>query len=179
MPCATGFDEECINPDLEKLVCCCGGQHTNAHLEDLQNARTGPVKANEDVTDPQSTGRKRAAVLYPIEEGMACEWLALKFAGGGRFPIIGCPGGVATNRHHGPDKNTLNNSEGNVHRVCVDCHNRWHTRNDLVFTELFGTDQWAPHDGTTKATMEEILSSEVYWNTVPSQRKVEEEDGQP
>lgn len=33
-------------------------------------------------------------------------------------------------RHHGPDKNTLNNEQGNVHRICHFCHNTWHAVND-------------------------------------------------
>lgn len=50
--------------------------------------------------------------------------------GGGEFPIQGCSDGVQLNRHHGPDKNTLNNEPGNVHRICAHCHNRWHAKND-------------------------------------------------
>lgn len=33
-------------------------------------------------------------------------------------------------RHHGPDKNTLNNDPGNVHRICHWHHNNWHALND-------------------------------------------------
>lgn len=162
-------------PDTELWICCCGGANSNAHVEDNPRERTGPIKADEDITDPKSTGRKRAAVLYPITEGMLCEWASLKNAGGGQFPIVGCPGNIAVARHHGPDKNTLNNEQGNVHRICEHCHNRWHTRNDPVFEESFGTSLWQSHDSSTVATMEEVLQSEVYWNTIPSQRRVEDE----
>jgi len=121
--------------------------------------------------DPVSTGRKRAAEMYPINSGMACEWANLKKAGGGVVPIVGCIGRAATDRHHGPDKNTMNNAEGNVHRICAFCHNAWHGVNDPFYgprpdhTLPFipsgskGED-WVDHDGTTKATTEEILQAE-------------------
>jgi hypothetical protein len=43
---------------------------------------------------------------------------------------MGCISGLQRARHHGPDKSTLNNEVGNVHRICDYCHNRWHTLND-------------------------------------------------
>jgi len=165
IPCVTGFHWEC--PSLQGDNCCCD---SSGPLGITQNKRGGPVKFDEDVTDPQSTGRKRAAVAYPLEEGMTCEWSSLKYAGGGSFPIIGCPGHKATNRHHGPDKNVLNNSEGNVHRICAFCHNRWHARNDPLYQEVFGTDQWKTHDPETRATQAEVLESELFWQTTPAQR---------
>lgn len=88
------------------------------------------AKSDETVRDPASTGRKRAAALYPITDGAICEWSRLALAGGGKYPIVGCVGGKQENRHHGPDKNTLNNAEGNVHRICAHCHNLWHHLND-------------------------------------------------
>lgn len=88
------------------------------------------TKEDSEVKDAHSTGRKRAAVLYPIEDGAICEWSRLSNAGGGKHPIVGCVNNPATNRHHGPDKDTLNNSEGNVHRICTHCHNLWHYLND-------------------------------------------------
>jgi hypothetical protein len=121
--------------------------------------------------DPVSTGRKRAAEMYPITSGMACEWAYLKQAGGGFVPIFGCIGRAATDRHHGPDKNTMNNAKGNVHRICAFCHNTWHGANDKFYgtrpahtlpfvpTGKMG-EEWADHDGVTKATTEQILQAE-------------------
>lgn len=94
-------------------------------------------KPDSAVTDQQSTGRKRAAKLYPLDEEADCEWKGKKAQGGGDKPIDGClpwewPDGKCKqlNRHHGPDKNTLNNEPGNVHRIGPRCHNRWHSKND-------------------------------------------------
>lgn len=90
-----------------------------------------PVKENPDeIRDKHSTGRKRAAMLYPISENSPCEWKSQTNCGGGKFPIIGCIDGKQQHRHHGPDKNTLNNAPSNVHRICDDCHNIWHSQND-------------------------------------------------
>ncbi len=161
--CLAGYCWECLS--LEGNSCCCGLG------PGIPIQRGGPTKADEDVTDPKSTGRKRAAVLYPINEGMICEWAQLKAACGGKFPIIGCAGNPATHRHHGPDKNTLNNEQGNVHRICVHCHNRWHTLNDPVYEEFFGTEHWLPHDPDTKATVLEIAANEARWS---SGRKLQE-----
>lgn len=93
---------------------------------------------NKDASllDPQSTGRKRAAQLFPLDREADCEWAQLEKAGGGKQPIIGCAkrhpfvAGKQRSRHHGPDKNTLNNEPGNVHRICHECHNLWHALND-------------------------------------------------
>jgi hypothetical protein len=52
--------------------------------------------------------------------------------GGGPFPVtFGCDN-LQSHRHHGPDKNTMNNSDGNVHRICAVHHNNWHAQNDGV-----------------------------------------------
>lgn len=166
IPCVLGFHWECDEED-----CCCGNTLISATGG---NKRGGPAKSDEEVTDPGSTGRKRAAVLYPITDDMVCEWAGLKSACGGVFPIVGCVGdpvrNKATHRHHGPDKNTLNNSEGNVHRICVFCHNRWHTLNDPAYGDLKTLPDAIPHDPDTKATVEEILANEVMWQ----KRKVKE-----
>lgn len=87
-------------------------------------------KPDAAVLDVKSTGRKRAAVAFPLDPTLFCEWRGLANCGGGKFPIIGCINGHQQARHHGPDKNTLNNTVGNVHRICHNCHNIWHTRND-------------------------------------------------
>lgn len=72
---------------------------------------------------------------------------------------MGCLDGKQQARHHGPDKNTLNNDTGNVHRICHQCHNRWHARNDEGYV-------WGavlnPHSPTT-ATKEEIMLEDIKW----------------
>lgn len=129
--------------------------------------------------DPLSTGRKRAAKEAPIEPGEICEWLGLRYAGGGVHPVIGCFGNDAASVHHGPDKNVINNEVGiNIHRICHVCHNRWHTLND----EFYGTRPPAdepfiplgsnclPHDAETKASPELMTMHEVYWKTPAKKR---------
>jgi hypothetical protein len=169
--CAAGIHWECYDPlaNNPDTFCCC----PNLSSTDLttaireQNKRGGQTKVNEDVTDPKSTGRKRAAVLYPLDSDEQCEWKELKSAGGGKYPIIGCIDGKQKNRHHGPDKDTLNNDEGNVHRICPHCHNRWHTKNDPDYDPK--SEDCKVHDPETKATPEELVRNEMYWST----RKVE------
>lgn len=101
------------------------------------------------MADPESTGRKRAAKAIPDEQlsGMICEWALLKEAGGGQFPIRGCHGNKATDRHHGPDKNTLNNERRiNLHAICSFCHNEWHAKNDSTYEGVRPKDDtpWVP-----------------------------------
>ena len=90
-------------------------------------------KRDAAIRDPESTGRKRAARMYPLDRNEKCEWADASPEnpkGGGTNPItVGCVKNQE-NRHHGPDKNTLNNEEGNVHRICSLHHNRWHAAND-------------------------------------------------
>ena len=134
-------------------------------------------KEDKLVSDVKSTGRKRAVQVKPILPGMKCEWLGLKNSGGGLHPIVGCLDNDATNVHHGPDKNTLNNKPSNLHAICATCHNRWHTRNDGTYPEENIGETWvpigeySPHDPTTRFTPEEFLASEVYWNTPVAERK--------
>lgn len=98
--------------------------------ETEQPERGRPVKSPEDIKDRHSTGRKRAAVLFPIFADEACEWRSLSNCGGGKYPIIGCVDGKQQHRHHGPNKDPLRNNPGNVHRICDNCHNIWHSQND-------------------------------------------------
>lgn len=191
--CRAGFHAECMEIwHYEDMVCCCGGGVSfdsagNVRVEG--EASTADVLGGEevdggyiseyegrkslgDVRDPLSTGRKAAAVKFPIEPGMRCEWAGLKAAGGGIAPVVGCIGRPASDRHHGPDKNTMNNAVGNVHRICDHCHNTWHALNDPgygerpIHTQPFiprgvkGVD-WYDHDPDTKATTEEVLEAEA------------------
>jgi len=163
--CGAGFHEEC-----ESKPCCCSSAVNELILEVLdeddhwrKKRRKG--KRNATLKDQQSTGRKRAAKLFPLEISSPCEWRNLRNAGGGKYPIVGCRTGLQQARHHGPDKNTLNNNEGNVHRICHTCHNRWHARNNA---EYVAGEIPNKHDQGTLATMEEWLEAEMYFaNHVP------------
>ena len=131
------------------------------------------LKDASEMKDALSSGRKRAAELIPTEqlETMICEWALLKEAGGGVYPIKGCHGNKATNRHHGPDKNTLNNErKKNLHAICAFCHNEWHAKNDGTYSGDRPEDDtpWLPsgdyklHDPSgPKMTVKEALLNEL------------------
>lgn len=136
--CGRGLHFEC------GTTCCCKSNQTNEPTEDnLDFVGFTDSPSFKEVEDKKpkdterdvsvSAGRKEAADLYPIEEGMVCEWARLANCGGGLFPIVGCIGNAAEHRHHGPDKKTTNNRPGNVHRICTPCHNLWHARNNAVY----------------------------------------------
>lgn len=130
------------------------------------------------LSEPTSTGRKRAKDMYPTPIGHVCEWAGLAAAGGGVEPIVGCLGSPATDLHHGPDKNTLNNArvsdgtsdwEQNVHLICSRCHNAWHGANNKYYeprnkqeridkqaTPWVPTQEYKQHDGETKADRETL-----------------------
>ena len=168
--CAVGCHWECIKP--VDFLCCCGpvGDSTTEPV-------TGYKKDPTEMIDPLSTGRKEAARLKPITEGFICEWDGLLNAGGGAVPIVGCMGNLAKHIHHGPDKDTTNNSNLNLHRVCSKCHNRWHTLNDEHYGNRppagtpFVPEKYVEHDPTTKATNEVTFASELWWNTKSKNRK--------
>lgn len=160
--CAVGYHFECpsnIDP------CCCE-QTIDIVGSPVLSERGRPKLPVDQITDVKSTGRKEAAVRFPIEKGMPCEWRLLKHAGGGVKPIIGCINGIAQARHHGPDKNTLNNSTDNVHRICHKCHNRWHAANDVYYPSERPTGgtpylpvgkEYLPHDSSTKVNPLETI----------------------
>lgn len=102
------------------------------------NAARQPRSTKRDAAlkDQQSTGRKRAAKLYPLDREAPCEWANIEKAGGG-ITIRGCETGKQQARHHGPDYNTLNNEPGNVHRICHHCHRKWHEANDPTKDENY------------------------------------------
>jgi hypothetical protein len=152
--CGRGFHSECD-------VGC-----TNCHDKEdkiIHSFHTGgrgaPTKDPESVTDRHSTGRKRAAQLYPIFKDKPCEWQGKKNCGGGS-PIIGCINGLQRDRHHGPVKDTLRNEPGNVHRICKHCHNRWHAVNDPIYNEEeYNT---KPHSPELAEELE-LLANEAQW----------------
>jgi len=105
-----------------------GDLTTGSHPRKRTSERT---KNDQQLKDPHSTGRKRAVTLHGhADPTQPCEWQGKANCGGGHFPILGCMSGVQENLHHGPDKNTLNNERSNIHKICSQCHNRWHTLND-------------------------------------------------
>jgi hypothetical protein len=155
--CGRGFHEECYNDD-------CRNCHSNEEQRLIKSVTaTGsvgaPIKDPESVKDRHSTGRKRAAMQYPIFKDQPCEWQRQKNCGGGT-PIVGCVNGMQIDRHHGPVKDTLRNEPGNVHRICKHCHNRWHAVNDPIYDEEEYNK--LPHS-PEEATELELLANEAYW----------------
>lgn len=179
LPCSAQWHFECVDIQIQAegeltvgFLCCCSENNGPTVITPTPEAPNGrKLKDAESVRDITSTGRKRAAQVKPIEAGMVCEWAGLKYAGGGVLPIIGCAGNLATNIHHGPDKNTLNNEWENLHRICATCHNRWHEQNDPFYGErpqdgtafLPLSGEMKPHDPETKATEQEIADYEKKW----------------
>lgn len=108
-------------------------RRTSSRVESGRSSITRGGKRDATLKDQQSTGRKRAARLYPLDSNAACEWQGKSNCGGGKSPILGCSLGKQQARHHGPDKSTSNNEEGNVHRICHACHNRWHAANNAEY----------------------------------------------
>jgi hypothetical protein len=128
--------------------------------EEAEEVEHRTYKDDSALKDQQSTGRKRAAKLFPLDETALCEWAGKKNCGGGQKPITGCLGNLQVARHHGPDKNTLNNEVGNVHRICATCHNRWHTLND----EGYDWTTIQPRHEPVEATILDVSESEEFWS---------------
>lgn len=177
--CQIGAPKECCRPNgkhcsekIKQLVVKKGKIKSDSSADKLPGVKGRSLKIDAEVTDVLSTGRKRAAILLPDispkNTEVICEWAGLKYAGGGKNPIIGCTGNPATNRHHGPDKNTLNNSRENprnLHAICAKCHNRWHAKNDIEYKdfveEIGGPEKLPAHDMETRATEEELVNNEL------------------
>lgn len=142
--------------------------------------------STEDIgtlVDPKSTGRKRQARMYPIAKGTACEWAGKKIVLLGlNVVVIGCINSPATDLHHGPDKNTLNNEKRtwgdgvgdheNTHVICSDCHNSLHAKHDPLYPEYDRVAQqaepWMPEGveygieyELLDATPEELFAEEL------------------
>lgn len=127
----------------------------------------------------QGGGRKVATKLFPLDRSKPCEWQGLANCGGGDFPIVGCPAGIESTqvaRHHGPEKNVQNNSEGNVHRICAVCHNRWHAKNDPNYDWNAGF--WSPHNPRPQ-TPEEARDQMLSWmkTQATKKRRMERQNG--
>lgn len=188
-------------------ICCCFGESaflavpsptagakSPAEIREAISKRGGPTKDPSDYKDGRSAGRKQAAVLRPINPGDMCDWAGLKFAGGGVIPIIGCRGNTVSpvkiaaealphypgHRHHGPDKNTLNNSPDNLSVVCTECHSRWHALNNPYYDsvrpepgiEYLPLADYVGLDKETKATEQDHIWNDTYWNLTQRQREL-------
>lgn len=157
-----------------------------------------PLLDPDKITDVLSTGRKRAAAIMPFLQGQVCGWAGLKHAGGGVVPIVGCQGNEIADvktteearlrgadevghRHHGPDKNVLNNTPGvNLHGVCTPCHTRWHALNDPHYDADGRPDQadmpflpvepYYLHDAQTVFTDEDYELVEQWWDLPVKER---------
>jgi hypothetical protein len=127
-------------------------------------------KNDANLKDPHSTGRKRAVTLHGhADSSQDCEWRGLANCGGGRFPILGCTDGVQENLHHGPDKNTLNNERSNIHKICSQCHNRWHALNDPGY-------EWDGHHelhSPRKPEEVDLVLDSMRWKTAVPKAKEE------
>lgn len=142
LACVVGVFEECHNPreveGAEGFIIPCAVWlneiDSPVRVEKERNPVGRPLIDPADSKDPLSAGRKRAAALHPILEGMRCEWAGLRHAGGGLFPLVGCDGHLLKAKgkhegnlwqgdlHHGPDKNVFHNTPGvNLHAICNQC----------------------------------------------------------
>lgn len=174
--CAAGLHSSCIPPCR-----CKDNNHDYSYKEsnepetqesdnsDSRYSRTYLVggrrsgKRDAVLKDQQSTGRKRAARLYPLNREAPCEWQGKSNCGGGPKPIVGCQNGLQEARHHGPDKSVSNNEVGNVHRICHSCHYRWHAANDDTYdwnkTEIYVHN---PREQTEKEKEESVMAQLKY-----------------
>lgn len=123
----------CVEEALEGKNCCCEGEgFVGEPIKQLLSTRRGRphITDGSKLADVLTTGRHRAAVRISKEYLAAqhvCSWAGLAAAGGGVVPIIGCPGNIATDRHHGPNKSVLDNDDNyvdfghNLHAICRYC----------------------------------------------------------
>lgn len=198
LACVVGLFEMCANPretEEEGFIIPCAVWLNEIlepeRVEKERNPIGRPLSAPEDIKDVTSTGRKRAAALHPILDGMRCEWAGLMHAGGGVFPIVGCSGHTLKAKgkhegnvwqgdlHHGPDKNVLHNTPGvNLHAICNQCHKRWHELNDPTYSSKrpAAGSVWTPdgeyygHDPITASTEDDRLLNEQWWSIPVDER---------
>lgn len=163
--CGRGFHEECYSTCKK---CHPKKKRPENGTVSLVEAYKKRGKTAKDLKDAKSTGRKRAAELYPLDPSAACEWQGKKNCGGGRYPIIGCYDGTQQHRHHGPVKDTTRNQEGNVHRICTSCHNHWHELNDLNYDAQ--ANGLLPHDPEPAST-DEIVKNALEWSSGAIKKK--------
>jgi hypothetical protein len=127
--------------------CCCDdGTIDSEATESESTVQQNPKGRIRREGVSVSAGRKRAAADYEIDPELPCDWRGKVNCGGGFTPIPGCVVGFQTDRHHGPDKNTTNNAEENVHLICKPCHNLWHRRNDPLYANVKCPEGILSHD---------------------------------
>lgn len=133
-------------------------------------------KSGRNAGDSQSSGRKQAAKLYPLDPDAPCEWSGKANVGGGNYPILGCLEGKQQARHHGPEKNVQNNESGNVHRICHYCHYRWHAANDPTYDWNAGV--WPAHNPRPLTEAEQKSQSIDYMRylTTTKRSRLKEQD---
>jgi hypothetical protein len=165
VPCGRGFHRECLtkckkcHPEANVPPAELEDKDSDNALADQQeDSPRKPKKSN--LKDPKSTGRKRAARLYPITPGDPCEWRGKKNCGGGLRPIVGCYEGNQQHLHHGPIKDTVRNELGNVHRICTSCHVHWHELNDLIYVQA--DYELLPHN-PVEASDQELIQNTLEW----------------
>ena len=155
LACGRGFHAEC---ERGCSKCHVTIQEATKSIS-IGSGKGAPIKDPDTIQDRLSTGRKRAAKLYPIYKAQPCEWRGKKNCGGGT-PIVGCLKGFQQDRHHGPVKDPLRNEPGNVHRICKFCHNRWHVVNDPLYdAEAYDETVHDPQP----ATEDELILNEMQW----------------
>src|SRR4051794_24415048 len=96
--CALCEECECCNPLSRKSVAGVGIPPASDSLRKSETSESGGKRSRvgnvykqpDEVRDPKSTGRKRAAVLFQIDKSEACDWAGLANCGGGKLPIVGC-----------------------------------------------------------------------------------------
>lgn len=159
LSCGRGFHDEC---EIGCVTCHADQVQLIKSFKTSNSIAAGegaPIKDQQNIKDRLSTGRKRAAMLYPLFRDQPCEWQGKKNCGGGQ-PIIGCINGLQQHRHHGPVKDPVHNELGNVHRICNNCHSRWHAVNDPVYNEEeYKNTRHQPED----AEEMELLANEAKW----------------
>ncbi len=155
--CGRGFHSEC---DIGCNDCHGTRDRAVKSISTVGDGRGAPLKEPEDVKDKFSTGRKRAAYLWPLFRDKPCEWQGKKNCGGGKHPIVGCIDGLQQARHHGPVKQVLRNEPGNVHRICHTCHNRWHANNDPDYDEE--ANELLKHSPESAEELE-LIANEAHW----------------
>lgn len=185
--CARHLHEECEYDECPVCEICNPKLLINIEIVHKSKQESHYDK-NKEFKDASSTGRHRAALLYPyicdscghtkpqhadgtdactkdncscsLFKWRPCEWRNTRNNGGGRNPTVGCGDGLGTNRHHGPIKDPLRNELGNVHLICAKCHQRWHMLNDNYYDEKEAMQQ--KHEPVS-ATDQEILQNELRW----------------
>lgn len=168
-PCLAGNCADCANEWVTDLVCNCTHEEQPTPTRPVgtigaalglepeepdSTKKTRRLKSDDAVTDQQSTGRKRAAAMYPLKDEngnrIPCD-LANKpsptLPNYMEVQIDGCgvrKGTLASHaqaRHHN-NYNTLDNERENVLLLCHSCHNLLHAKNDpfkdKIYERIYG-----------------------------------------